>query len=55
MYTRDRLFTDNQSFGASTYLWDFGDETTSTEFEPEHEYKALRIQYYAGGFQRQRL
>jgi gliding motility-associated-like protein len=39
----DRLFTDNQSFGASTYLWDFGDETTSTEFEPEHEYKALGV------------
>jgi gliding motility-associated-like protein len=39
----DRLFTDNQSFGASEYLWDFGDETTSTDFEPEHEYKALGV------------
>lgn len=35
-----KLFTDNQSFGASEYLWDFGDQTTSIDFEPEHEYKA---------------
>lgn len=34
-----KLFTNNQSFGASNYTWDFGDGTTSTEFEPEHVYK----------------
>jgi gliding motility-associated-like protein len=39
----DRLFTDNQTFGGTTYLWDFGDENTSTDFEPEHEYKALGV------------
>ena len=33
------LFTDNNSFGASSYLWDFGDGTTSTEFEPQHFYE----------------
>jgi gliding motility-associated-like protein len=34
------LYTDNQSFGASSYLWDFGDGTTSTDYEPEHIYTA---------------
>lgn len=34
-----KLFTDNRSFGASEYFWDFGDGTTSYEFEPDHEYK----------------
>ncbi|MEM6524959.1 MAG: PKD domain-containing protein [Bacteroidota bacterium] len=33
------LFTDNNSFGASTFLWDFGDGTTSTEPEPQHFYE----------------
>lgn len=33
-----KLYTDNQSFGASSYLWDFGDGTTSTEYEPSHTY-----------------
>ncbi|MEM7108631.1 MAG: PKD domain-containing protein [Bacteroidota bacterium] len=33
------LFTDNNSFGASTFLWDFGDGTTSTEPEPQHFYQ----------------
>jgi PKD repeat protein len=28
----------NDSFGASTYLWDFGNGKTSTEFEPLHVY-----------------
>ncbi len=32
------LYTDNQSFGATSYLWDFGDGTTSMLFEPEHIY-----------------
>ncbi len=33
------MYTDNRSFDASTYLWDFGDGTTSTAFEPEHSYQ----------------
>jgi gliding motility-associated-like protein len=33
-----KLSTNNQSFGASSYVWDFGDGTTSTEVEPTHEY-----------------
>jgi len=28
----------NQSDNATTYVWDFGDGTTSTEFDPAHEY-----------------
>lgn len=32
------LYTDNQSFGATHYLWDFGDGSTSTEYEPSHTY-----------------
>lgn len=28
----------NQSVGGISYVWDFGDGTTSTEFEPEHVY-----------------
>lgn len=33
------LYTDNQSFGATSYLWDFGDGSTSTEYEPLHTYE----------------
>ena len=33
------LFTDNNSFGANSFLWDFGDGSTSTEFEPQHFYQ----------------
>lgn len=29
---------DNESFNALTYLWDFGDGTTSTEANPSHLY-----------------
>lgn len=29
---------DNESVDADTWLWNFGDGTTSTEFEPEHVY-----------------
>ena len=32
------LFTDNNSFGADVFEWDFGDGTISTEFEPQHFY-----------------
>ena len=35
----DPLFTSNRSRGGATYLWDFGDETTSEEFEPQHYYQ----------------
>lgn len=34
-----KLYTDNQSFGATGFVWDFGDGTTSTLFEPEHIYE----------------
>jgi len=34
----DILYTNNQSFGASNFIWDFGDGTTSTDYEPQHEY-----------------
>ncbi|TRX62071.1 PKD domain-containing protein [Fulvivirga sp. M361] len=33
------LFTNNNSFGATSFLWDFGDGTQSTEPEPRHFYK----------------
>lgn len=33
------LYTDNQSFGASHYLWDFGDGSTATAYEPDHTYQ----------------
>jgi gliding motility-associated-like protein len=33
------MFTDNNSTGATRYLWDFGDGNTSTQFEPEHRYQ----------------
>jgi gliding motility-associated-like protein len=29
---------ENYSYGASEYLWNFGDGATSTDFEPEHTY-----------------
>jgi|GEM_PF-531293 len=32
------IYTNNSSFGAISFLWDFGDGTTSTEFEPIHTY-----------------
>ena len=32
------MYTDNRSRNATEYLWDFGDGTTSTEAEPQHEY-----------------
>jgi len=33
------LFTTNFSFGATSYFWDFGDNGTSTEFQPTYIYK----------------
>lgn len=35
------IYTNNNSFGATTFIWDFGDGSTSTEFEPIHEYTEL--------------
>ena len=37
------LFTVNASQNATTYFWDFGDGTTSTEFAPEHYYQVEGI------------
>ncbi|MEO5572007.1 MAG: PKD domain-containing protein [Bacteroidia bacterium] len=34
----DYIHFDNTSTGATNYLWDFGDSTTSTQFEPVHYY-----------------
>jgi gliding motility-associated-like protein len=33
------LYTNNRSFDASTYEWDFGDGNTSNAYEPQHQYK----------------
>jgi gliding motility-associated-like protein len=33
------LYTSNESVGALTYLWDFGDGTTDQAFEPTHYYE----------------
>jgi gliding motility-associated-like protein len=32
------LYTSNRSFEASSFLWDFGDDTKSTEAQPQHSY-----------------
>ncbi len=32
-----KIYTDNRSFGATSFEWDFGDGGTSTDFEPVHE------------------
>ncbi len=32
------MFTSNRSFQATSYLWDFGDGTTSAEVQPQHSY-----------------
>ena len=34
----EALYTDNRSRNATEYLWDFGDGTTSTDPEPQHNY-----------------
>ena len=40
IYLPDKpVFFTNLSFGADSYLWDFGDGNTSTEFEPIHIYE----------------
>lgn len=37
----DELKCTNQSIGAIAYKWDFGDETTSTEQNPKHQYTLI--------------
>ena len=37
------VYTNNTSFGATSFLWDFGDGTTSTEFEPIHVYEDINV------------
>jgi len=37
----------NTSKNAIGYLWDFGDGTTSAEFEPQHTYKGSGVNYTA--------
>ncbi len=38
-----KLYTNNQSMGASIFSWDFGDGATSIEVEPEHTYTVAGI------------
>lgn len=40
IYMPDSVIFRNESVGAVSYLWDFGDGTTSTEFAPTHAYAA---------------
>ncbi|MDN5203269.1 PKD domain-containing protein [Fulvivirgaceae bacterium BMA10] len=37
------VFFTNLSFGGDSYLWDFGDGNTSTEFEPIHIYEQAGV------------
>lgn len=39
------LQTHNHSVNAVSYLWDFGDGTTSTLFEPTHTYNTTGVNY----------
>jgi gliding motility-associated-like protein len=32
------LYTSNRSFEANSFIWDFGDDTKSTEAQPQHSY-----------------
>lgn len=51
----DELYLDNRSVDAISYLWNFGDGNTSTDFEPRYKYQAEGIYdieliaYNAGG------
>jgi PKD repeat protein len=35
----DILYTSNRSTGATVFLWDFGDGSSSSEVQPQHTYK----------------
>ena len=37
----ETVYFDNCSSNAKTYIWNFGDGETSTEFSPSHKYKKL--------------
>lgn len=39
----DSMQFSNGSTGANTYFWDFGDGTTSTDYEPYHAYDSLGV------------
>lgn len=39
------LNTVNNSVNANSWLWDFGDGTTSTQFEPTHTYNTTGVNY----------
>ncbi len=50
----DTIFFNNQSTGANLFNWDFGDGTSSTQFEPSKQYSSpgtypVRLQIFAGG------
>lgn len=40
---KDSLQFENESFGGSLYLWDFGDGESSDEFEPKHAYNSAGV------------
>lgn len=39
----ETMTTNNTSVGAVSYIWDFGDGSTSTEFNPSHLYSSIGI------------
>jgi|APSaa5957512535_1039671.scaffolds.fasta_scaffold01030_8 gliding motility-associated-like protein len=39
----DSIQFQNESFGGSQYLWDFGDGNNSDEFEPKHAYSVAGV------------
>ncbi|MES2139780.1 MAG: PKD domain-containing protein [Bacteroidota bacterium] len=41
----DVLILNNQSVGANSYYWEFGDSGTSTQFNPQYVYSSLGVFY----------
>ena len=39
----DALVLNNESVGANSYFWDFGNSGTSTQFSPQHVYTAVGV------------